>query len=173
MKLSGLGAIAVILFLISTFSLARASNVEVVSVGPLATRTLTFNLNQGQRFSGSLSISGGSGNDIDFWVTNSVGATILNLGRVSQGRQFAFTADRDGGYTLHFGNTFSLISTKTVTLTYDVALDWSAPMVLGISPYSLLAIVLATVIIVVGVLVIVRISRKDKQKITQPLPPPG
>lgn len=152
-------------------SFAKASDIEVVSISPMTTRILTFNLNQGQRFSGSLSISGGSGNDIDFWVTNPVGVTILGLGRVSQGRQFAFTADRDGGYALHFGNTFSLISTKTVTLIYDVAYDLIAPTVLGISPYSLLAIVLATVIIVVGVLVIVRISRKDKQKITQPLPP--
>ena len=173
MKHFGLGTMVAVLVLISMFSLAKASDVRVVSIGPLTTRTLTFNLNQGQRFSGSLSISGGSGNDIDFWVTNSVGATILNLGRVSQGRQFAFTADRDGGFTLHFGNTFSLISTKTVTLTYDVAYDLGAPTVLGISPYALLAIVLAAVIIVVGVLVIVRISRKDKEKITPPLPPPA
>jgi ligand-binding SRPBCC domain-containing protein len=77
-----LGMMAILILTVA-FSLVRASSVEIVQVGALSQETLVFNLQTGQKFTGSLAISGGSGNDIDFWVTNPTGATILNLGRVS------------------------------------------------------------------------------------------
>lgn len=150
-----------ILLSVAMFSLANAADVEVVHVNALSTETLVFTLKNGQRFSGSLAISGGSGNDIDFWVTDPVGATIVNLGRVSQGNSFEFTANKDGAYTLHFGNTFSLFSSKIVNLTYDIR----APLIFGLDPYMFIGIVLV-VLILVGVLVAIayRQGRKATQK---------
>jgi hypothetical protein len=81
---------------------------------------LVFNLDQGDNFEGSLSISGGWGNDINFWVTDPQGNTILNLGRVSGGTTFQFDASMSGGYTLHFDNTFSWFSSKIITLSYNI-----------------------------------------------------
>jgi hypothetical protein len=161
MKHFCLRALLLILLSVTVFSIANASEVEVVQVNVLSTRTLIFNLNSGQRFSGSLAISGGAGNDIDFWVTDSVGATILNLGRVSQGNSFEFTANEDGAYTLHFGNTFSLFTAKTVNLTYDI----KAPLIFGLDPYVFIVIILVAIILV-GALVAVayRQGRKATQK---------
>lgn len=169
MKYSRLEIAITILLLVSMFSSAEAANVEVLSIGPFATKTLTFNLKNGQRVSGSLSISGGSGNDIDFWITDPVGATLLNFGRVSQGRSFEFTANQDGAYTLHFGNTFSLISTKTVNLTYDVG----APLFLGVDPFLLIVIVLTALILTGAIVAIALNRRKTRHKATQPPPPPA
>jgi hypothetical protein len=91
---------------------------------------LSFNLDTGHKFSGSLSISGGA-DDIDFWVTNPVGAAILNLGRISHGASFEFTANNDGAYTLHFGNAWYWWSGKIVTLSYDI----TTPLMFGIDPF--------------------------------------
>lgn len=162
-----LKAVVVILLLSAMFSLANAAHVESIQVDALSTSMLTVNLKSGQKFSGSLSISGGGGNDIDFWVTDPVGATIVNLGRVSQGSSFEFTANKDGAYTLHFGNTFSWFSSKTVYLTYDVG----APPILGLDPFILIAIV-AVVLILVAAIVAIGYSRRKAQKTIQPPPPP-
>jgi emp24/gp25L/p24 family/GOLD len=83
--------------------------------------TLTFNLNSGDKVSGSVSITGGSSNDINFYVTNPSGARIYDAGRVSGGTSFSFTADSSGAFILHFDNSFSLLSNKQVTVSYDVS----------------------------------------------------
>ncbi len=147
------------------FASVNASNVEVVQVGALSEQMLTFNLKSGQKFTGSLAISGGSGNDIDFWITNPLGATILNLGRVSQGRSFDFTAQASGAYTLHFGNTFSWFTSKTVYLTYDVGFT-----ILGIDAVQLLIIVGVVLILLVVALAILLNRRKRMSKTNQPPP---
>ncbi len=96
------------------------SQVQQFSVDPGYSLLWTANLSEGDKFSGSFSISGGSGNDINFWITDPTGGVILNQGRISQGTSFAFTAATSGGYVLHFDNSFSLFSGKAVTLTYDI-----------------------------------------------------
>jgi hypothetical protein len=129
---------------------------------------LTFNLDSGDEFSGSLSISGGGGNDIDFWVTDPQGTTILNKGRVSQGTTFEFTAQMSGAYTLYFGNTFSLFSSKTVSLSYDV----STPT-LGSTDIGSLWIIIGIIIIVIAIagLAIGLSWRKSTSKTNIPPPP--
>jgi hypothetical protein len=130
---------------------------------------ITFNLNNGQRFTGSLAVSGGSSNDIDFWVTDPQGTKVLDLGRVSQGKTFEFTAQSSGAYTFHFGNTFSWFSSKIVNLTYDVGL----PTVLGVDLGLLLIIigVVAILLIVIVALIIALYLRRNKTKSSQPSPP--
>lgn len=161
MKHFRLKALVMILLSVAMFSFANAADVEVIHVDALSTKILVFTLKNGQRFSGSLAISGGGGNDIDFWITDPVGATIANLGRVSQGNSFEFTASKDGAYTLHFGNTFSLFSSKTVNLTYDIR----APLIFGLDSYVFMGIVLVALILV-GTLVAIayRQGRKATQK---------
>lgn len=170
-KILSLGIIA-ILSLTVAFSLANASSVETVQVGPLSQQTLIFNLDSGQKFSGSLSISGGSGNDIDFWVTDPTGTTILNLGRVSQGTSFDFTAQASGAYTFYFDNSFSLLTTKTVSLTYDIGL----PSVLGIDFWQFLIIAIVVIILLIVIVAMaVSLSRRKRRtsRTNQPPPPPS
>jgi len=159
--------ITAFLFLVFVTTFVKASQVEVVQVDPLTQKMLTFNLNDGQKFTGSLAVSGGSGNDIDFWITDPQGTTILNLGRVSQGKTFEFTAQGSGAYTFHFSNTFSLFSSKTVNLSYDIG----NPILGGID-FGLLLIIIAVIILAIAlvVLAIVLSHRKSTSKTDQPPP---
>lgn len=165
--LLALGITAILLSVVA-FSV-KASNVETVQVSPLHEQMLIFNLKTGQRFTGSLAISGGSGNDIDFSITDPQGTTILNLGRVSQGRSFDFTAQASGAYTFHFGNGFSLLSSKTVNLTYDIGL----PTFFGFDIGQLLIIIGVVVFLLLLVLglAVVRYRKRNLSKINQPPPP--
>jgi len=133
--------------LIILCSLVNAANVRTVNVDALSWRTLTYNLDKGQRFSGSIAITGG-GNDIDFWVTDPEGTTILGLGRVTQGRTFEFTAQKSGAYILHFDNGFSWFTAKTVALTYDI----NAAGIFGFDPLTLIGIVAIVFLAISGVI---------------------
>lgn len=149
-----------ILFLVIACSVVNASRVEVLQVDPLTTRMLIFNLNSGQKFTGSLAISGGSGNDIDFWVTDPQGTKVLDLGKVSQGRTFEFVAQSSGAYTFHFGNTFSWFTSKTVNLTYDVGLPTVGGVDLGLLSIIIgVVVILLIVILILGVMLYRRKSR--------------
>lgn len=159
-----------ILFMAIGLSFANASSVEVIQIDPLTEKTLTFNLNSGQKFTGSLAISGGS-NDIDFWVTDPQGAKILDFGRVYQGRTLEFTAQASGAYALHFSNTFSWFTGKIVNLTYDVGL----PTIGGMDFGTLLTIigVVAILLLIIVALVIALNRRRRTSKTNQPPPPTG
>jgi hypothetical protein len=158
--------ITVILLSVVAFSV-NASNVETVQVGALSEQMLIFNLKTGQRFTGSLAISGGSSNDIDFWIADPQGTIILNLGRVSQGRSFDFTAQASGAYTFHFGNSFSLLSSKTVSLTYDIGL----PSVFGFDIGQLLIIIGVVVILLIAIVALaVALHRRKRTVETNQLP---
>jgi hypothetical protein len=158
-------------FLAVASLLVRASSVQVVQVGALTEQTLTFNLSAGQTFTGSLAISGGSGNDINFWITDPEGATIVNLGRVSQGGSFDFTAQMSGAYTLYFDNSFSLLSSKTVSLTYDIGFPTIAGLDLG-QVLTILGIIMIFSFVIL-VLAVASLRRKRTAKANPPPPPPS
>ncbi len=146
-------------------SFVNASQVQSTQVPAASSQTWTFNLDSGDKFTGSLSISGGSGNDIDFSVTDPKGTTILGFGRVSQGRSFEFTATQSGAYTLHLGNTFSFFSSKTVSITYDI----TRPLLnTGIGDNSFLLI--ATVLIIIMLVVIIIGVTASKRSATRQMP---
>ncbi len=144
--------------LLLSISAVGAAEVETITVDPLGgEEILTFNLNNGQKFSGSLSISGGIGDDINFWVQSPNGTQILNLGSVSEGTEFEFTSEQDGAYTLHFKNS-ALLSSKTVNLTYEI----QTLSIAGLDGTQILiAAFLVIVVIVVGIVVI---FKKGKAK---------
>ena len=150
--------IIIILLSVVAFSV-EASSVNTVQVGPLSDQMLIFNLETGQKFTGSLAISGGSGNDIDFLIADPQGTTIVNMGRVSQGRNFDFTAQESGAYTFHFSNSFSLLSSKTVSLTYDIGL----PSVFGVDIGQLL-IIIGVVVILLAVIVALSVALHRRKK---------
>lgn len=162
-------AITLILLSVVAFSV-KASSVETVQVGALSEQMLIFNLKTGQKFTGSLAISGGSGNDIDFWITDPQGTTILNLGRVSQGKSFDFTAQASGAYTFHFSNSFSLFSSKTVNLTYDIGLPSIFGIDLGLF-LIIIGIIVVLLLLVVG-LAVMNYRKRSLSKTNQPLSPP-
>lgn len=159
--------ITAILLSVVAFSFVKASSVETVQVGALSEEMVTFNLDGGQKFTGSLSISGG-GNDIDFWVTDPQGTKILDYGRVTQGKTFDFTAQASGAYTLHFGNTFSLFTGKTVYLTYDVGLS----SVFGFDIGQLLIIIGVVVILLIVIMALAVALRHRKRTVETNRPPP-
>lgn len=114
-------ALAVVVFLVAVAPFTFGAQTFVtLNVDVLSSRVLLFNLNEGVKFSGSFLISGGSGNDVDFYVIDPNGSRIVDLGRVSQQATFEFTTQNQGAYTLRFDNSFSWVSPKIVTLTYDI-----------------------------------------------------
>ncbi len=160
----GMTAVLIILALIIPIAVVNASQVKTTQVSAGSSNMLTFNLDKDDKFEGSLSISGGSGNDIDFSVTDPQGSTILGFGRVSQGRSFEFTAQKSGAYTLHLGNTFSVFSSKTVTITYDIT-----PSMLNteIGNGAFLVILGAAIIVIVVVVVILGIVLSKRKTTPQ------
>ena len=119
-KLLFFSVIPAVLCIAIVVSFAQATQTETVNVDVLSSRALVFILSEGVRFQGSFSISGGSGNDIDFYVTDPKGSRIVNLGRVSQGAEFEFTTQDFGTHTLYFDNSFSWFNSKVATLSYEV-----------------------------------------------------
>jgi len=151
-----------VLVLASVISYANAAQVEVINVDPLTKKMLIANLNQGVRFSGSLSISGGANNDINFWITNPHGTVVVNLGRVNNGGLFDFTAQESGAYTLHFDNGFSWFSSKVVTLSFDTSYD-IGEVLSSFDPILLIVIGVMIGIIIAGVVGFYYFRRKRTQ----------
>ena len=118
-------SIILILFLIVSPFIAYAIQTRTIQIDALSKSYLIVNLTKGQSFSGSLSIEGGS--DMHFYVTDPSGETVLGLFEVSNGREFIFTAEKDGVYRLTFDNSISSINQKIVNFSYS----FSAPLILS------------------------------------------
>ena len=159
MKYHIFGVIALAIALLASITLTNAANVETINVNPMGMTSFTINLDVGQNFSGSMSILGGSNNDINFYVRNPVGNTIIDLGRVSQGDTFEFTAEMNGAYILYFENNLSTFSSKTVTLTYDLSL----PLIFGVDPLILIFLVFILLIIIGVAVYFYRLGRTQKK----------
>ena len=134
-----------------------AAQVETITVDPLGgEETLTFNLNNGQKFSGSLSVSGGIADSIIFSVQAPNGTKIIELTSVSEGTEFEFMAEKDGAYTLVFENPLALNS-KTVNLTYEI----ETLTIAGLDGTQILIVAFFVIaVIVVGIFII---FKKAKQ----------
>ncbi len=108
----------------------------------LQTLTLTMHFDRGERLEGYFTVRGGN-DDVKFYIKNPYGAVILDAGTVTGRHDFAFTAEHEGVYTLYFDNTFSLITSKTIFLSYRVTVksilyDLSLPIaVVGIAILAL------------------------------------
>ena len=112
-----------IIFLIFIIPFVYAEEVRTFNVDAGDEQIVTLDLNAGMKVDGSMSITGGSSNDVDFWITDPIGNKIVDLGRVSQGTEFEFTANQNGAHSLHFDNAFSVLSNKNVVLTYNITIS--------------------------------------------------
>jgi hypothetical protein len=133
-------SMAILLLLLIPF-VVRAIQVETVQVNPLLDQKLLFDLDSGLILTGSFSVEGGN-NDINFKVTDLVGNTIIDLGRVTGRTSFEFITNRNGNYAMIFDNSFSTLASKTITMSYDIRYTF-----LGVDLLDLLLII--TVILVV------------------------
>ncbi len=91
------------------------------TVSPGGQCLVTFNLRRSDQVSGSVSIKSNSNDETNFWVTNPSGASIYNGGKVSSVTSFFFSAGEAGAYVLHFNSFVSSLTTRLVTLSYNVA----------------------------------------------------
>lgn len=154
------------LLLLGSF-LAFACATQTFTVPNLTMQTVSLNLNQGDKVTGSITVSGGSGNDVTFTIQDPNGNTVKSYSHTTS-NSFEFTASESGTYKLVFDNTFSLLSSKSVTLDYSVQ---SAIVGSGI----LIAVVAAIVIVIVvaAVLVVKKRSKSGKNTpVTYQAPPP-
>ena len=88
---------------------------------------LIFRLERGQKFSLDIAIDGGK-KDIDFWMTDSKNKTTACVGffgleeaeKVFDGKKIEFCPEVTDNYYFYFSNSFSVITSKQVTVTYQL-----------------------------------------------------
>ena len=143
--------------LVAMIGCAKAGT-ETFTVPPPQEIVRTISLDEGDKVSGSINVSGGSGNDINFYVTNPNGDTILTYDRTTQ-TCFSFTASTAGSYTMHFDNSFTVFSSKTVTLDYTIT-----EPIFGLPPQQFYFLVFLVIVIVAS---IVAFGLKRRKPATQ------
>lgn len=80
---------------------------------------LSLELSAGDSLEGYVQVVSGGNLDIRFWVTDPYGKKIYQApGRVEGRHGFIFKVMAGGYYTLHFDNSFSLLTDKAVILKY-------------------------------------------------------
>lgn len=151
-------------FYISPFLTSNTRN-ENHNVPALQYLTLTWALDKAEKIEGYFTVRGG-GDDVDFHIKDPYGSVILDAGRVTGRRDFAFTAEYSGAYTLYFDNSFSIFTSKTIFLSYQ--------QTLRIFPgdLSLLITILGVLILVLGVIRLYQKQIKERGKAAPPPPPP-
>jgi len=130
---------------------------ETFTVPPWQEVVRTVGLSDGDKVSGSITVSGG-GNDIDFYVTDPNGNTILRYDRATQ-TSFSFTASTAGTYTMHFDNSFSIFTSKSVTLDYTVTKP-----ILGLAPELFYLLVVIVVVVIVAIIATYALKKRKPAK---------
>lgn len=77
-----------------------------------------FNFNKGINVEGSILVESQADRDVNVWVTDPKGQTILNLDMVSQNATFNFITSYSGFYTFRFDNDFDFLDSKSVMLSF-------------------------------------------------------
>lgn len=131
-----------LLVLLASITGTASATTETLTVPPLHEITRSLSLREGDRVSGSISVIGGSGNDIDFFVVDPDGIIVLQAERLTH-KDFSFSAKKGGTYVLHFDNSFSLLASKQVTLNYNIE-----HYIMGLPQEQFLLLVIVAVIVV-------------------------
>lgn len=149
---------ALTILFILTFAVT-AGCVQTFTVPALSQSTQTLALNQGDVVEGNITVTGGFTNDVNFNVTDPNGKTVVSFSRVTQ-TPFSFQAETTGTYTLIFDNSFSLLTSRSVTLDYLVK-----PATFGI-PLDMLPQVIGSIVAVIAAVVVVAflVSRRRTSK---------
>jgi len=101
----------------SVYSEKQIKSIEV-SAGQTAVHI--FNLEKGETLHFSFSVTGGN-DDINFWVTDPTGFNIIRKQGITGGMgPGAFEATISGAHSINFDNSFSIFSSKMVTISYEI-----------------------------------------------------
>jgi hypothetical protein len=96
-------------------TIAPSKNYTVPPLSSLHLKvSLSYGLGPMGGCGGLIYIKGGSSNDINFRVIDPQGKTILDLGRISNEKEFYFSPDETGNFTIIIDNEFSVFSSKEV-----------------------------------------------------------
>jgi len=132
-----LGALVLLAFTGATFGDNAHFTIE-----PLKTHSITLSLHETDSVSGSFSVVSNDETGVNFIVTDPYNNTVLQYDNVLQ-KSFSFTADTDGNYQLHFGNSVSDVYSKTVSLNYNVT-----SYIMGMPQEQFLLLVVAAVAVI-------------------------
>ena len=161
MKKSKLIALtALIVLLITSLMLAAvfATTIPIFTLSSSGAQ-LPIILPAGTTFNGSISTTG----TIRFWVSDSNGIQIVNLGLVDRSSSFGFVALQEGNYTLNFENDLPNSNPIQVTFSYTTNPDISGGNSSTGTP--LIYLVISIIIAIVGsVLIIFLVRRKGKRQ---------
>lgn len=114
MTMNHLFSLLLIAFALSSslFLQKSYSESDTIVIDPGQSRWYSIDLVKGAKFSGSFSVEGGSGDDVNFWVENPSGYQIIPERRVHLDYSFNFDADDGGTYRIYFDNSMSVFSNK-------------------------------------------------------------
>ncbi len=134
---------------------------QTLQVDPSVTKYILIWLGQGDTIQFSMSVSGGSGNDIDLTIENPNFETVSKL-RVSGSYSNSFTSHVAGNYKFSFGNTFSIFSSKQVQFYYDITHPQSSS--LGASGSEIVGWIILAAIIIIPIVAVILIVKRIKRR---------
>lgn len=134
-------ALILCVFVLLPIGLAIADNASF-KVQPQNEHLINLSLRETDSVTGSFSTVSDDEIGIVFYVTDPDGKMILRFENISQ-KSFSFVAQVTGNYQLHFDNSFSTVSSKTVALNYDIT-----HYTMGMPQEQFLLIVIAAVALI-------------------------
>ena len=158
-----LSAFAIVL-LLSLLPVACCSLKTTFSVPKLTEYTMTLSFNQNDYVSGSVVVTGGVSNAINFYITDPKGNNVVSYNDVTQ-VSFSFTASTTGNYTVYFDNRDGLFA-KSVTLNYSVKTAVvGLPQDTFILLLTIIIVIIVIIAVVIAVLLLLRRRRKETPKV--------
>lgn len=154
--------VSILLFTLLVTS-ATATQTETYQVGAGLGNGGYINMDSGDRFSGSFSVSGGDGSIAYMVFDPSNGVVTSTNGIVYSGGGIVFTASISGTYRITFYNGANQV-TKTVVLTYDV---YRQENLLNSGLLWVIIGLVALLVAIIGLLIVLS-RRKNKSKVNQP-----
>lgn len=145
--------------------LTTNTTTDTFTVQALHYNVASTQLSKGDRVEGYFTVVGGNG-DIDFRIKDPYGSVILDAGRVTGRRDFAFTAEFSGTYTYYFDNTFSLITSKTVFFSHNETI------VAFPRDLTLVGALIGLMIVLLGISRVAQAYVKEKKQMANVPPPP-
>ena len=130
-----------VVILVGTLGVAFATNASFI-LQPLKEHTIALDLKETDGVSGSFSTVSDDETGLNFYITDPYNNTILRYDNILQ-RSFSFTAEVEGISQLHFDNSLSNSSRKTVSLNYEIT-----HYVMGLPQEQFLLIIIAAVAVI-------------------------
>jgi len=104
-------------FINSAIAIEDPDYTETISPG--SALYFNFNLDAGDTLKIEFEVIAGGNKDVDFYIENSNNVQIEDYGRVISGTIY-FIAPSDDTFRIYFSNSFSIITSKTVEISFDI-----------------------------------------------------